>query len=136
MQDQRIIKLLIHNQQEEFFVMRRSMSRTSRPGLPDLPGGHIQVDETDLTGLDRELVEETGLVLNTEDAIHVGYDAEYEPGEGMCTRVLYMLKIETARPRINLSKEHEGYEWVKKDKLTGFDPPYQVLVSTAIDFYL
>lgn len=136
MQDQRIIKLLIHNGQGEFLVMRRSMSHTNRPGLPDLPGGHTEANETDLAGLDRELAEETGLVLNTEDAIHIGYDAEYEPGEGMCTRVLYMLKIDTAHPFIRLSDEHDGYEWVVKERLSGFEPPYQVLVSTALDFYL
>lgn len=136
MQDQRIVKILIRNQQGEFLVMRRSMSRPKRPGLLDLPGGHIDVGETDLQGLDRELAEETGLVLNTEDAIHIGFDAEYEPGEGMCTRILYMLKIETERPMIRLSEEHEGFEWVTQDEVGGFDPPFQVLVHTALDFYL
>lgn len=96
----------------------------------------MELDETDLGALDREVLEEVGLVLNTEDAVHIGFDAEYEPGEGMMTRVLYMLKLETARPFIRLSDEHESYDWVSKETLRGFEPPFQVLVHTALDFYL
>lgn len=134
MQDTRAVKLLIHNGQGEFFVLKRD-GVASADAL-DLPGGQVAPGEEDILALDRELARTTGLVLNTEDAIHVGYDAEYEPGEGMMTRVLYMLKIETPRPRIELSDEHNGFDWVDKATLRGFLPPYQILVSTALDFYL
>ena len=136
MQDRRSVKLLIRNAQGEFLVLRRSRSHPFYPQALDLPGGFVESGEQDLAALDRELAEETGLVLNTEDAIHIGFDAEYEPGEGMMTRVLYMLKLETPRPYVQLSSEHEGYDWVDQDTLRGFLPPYQVLVSTALDFYL
>lgn len=136
MQDRRSVKVLLHNGRGEFFVLRRSGTHPVWPHAYDLPGGDVEPGESDQTALDRELAEETGLVLNTEDAIQVGYDSEYEPGQGMMTRVLYLLKIETARPRIELSWEHEGFEWVDKSTLRGFEPPFQVLVQTAIDFYL
>lgn len=136
MQDRRSVKLLIRNGQGEFLVLRRSSSHTTQPRALDLPGGLVESGEQDLEALDRELAEETGLVLNTEDAIHIGFDAEYEPGEGMMTRVLYMLKLETPRPYIQLSGEHDGYDWVQIDTLRGFEPPFQVLVRTALDFYL
>lgn len=136
MQDRRSVKLLIRNGQEEFFVLRRSDTHPSQPHALDLPGGEVESGEQDLAALDRELAEETGLVLNTEDAVRIGYDAEYEPGEGMMTRVLYMLKLETSRPLVQLSDEHEGFDWVDKDTLRGFEPPFQVLVRTALDFYL
>ncbi len=136
MQDRRSVKLLIRNGQGEFLVLRRSDTHPTMPRALDLPGGLAEPGEEDLTALDRELAEETGLVLNTEDAVHIGYDTEYEPGEGMMTRVLYMLKIETARPRVALSWEHAGFDWVDKDTLRGFEPPFQVLIRTALDFYL
>lgn len=136
MQDRRSVKLLIRNGQGEFLVLRRSASHPTQPHALDLPGGEVEPGEQDLEALDRELAEETGLVLNTEDAVDIGFDAEYEPGEGMMTRVLYMLKLETNRPYIQLSSEHEGYDWVQIDTLRGFEPPFQVLVRTAIDFYL
>lgn len=136
MQDKRSVKLLIRNAQGEFLVLRRSASHPTQPHALDLPGGEVELGEQDLAALDRELAEEIGLVLNTEDAVHIGFDAEYEPGEGMMTRVLYMLKLETSRPLIRLSSEHEGYDWVGVDTLRGFEPPFQVLVRTAIDFYL
>ena len=136
MQDRRSVKVLIHNGQGEFLVLRRSGTHPTWPHAPDLPGGVIERGETDLQALDREVAEETGLVLNTEDALQVGYDAEYEPGEGMMTRVLYLMKIETSRPRVELSWEHEDFSWSNKDSLRGFEPPFQVLVQTAVDFYL
>lgn len=136
MHDRRSVKLLIRNTQGEFLVLRRSDTHPTLPHALDLPGGLVESGESDLAALDRELSEEIGLVLNTEDAVHIGYDAEYEPGEGMMTRVLYMLKLETPRPLVRLSSEHEGFDWVNKDVLRGFEPPFQVLVRTALDFYL
>lgn len=136
MQDIRSVKLLIRDGAGEFLVLRRSATHPTLAHALDLPGGEVESGEDDLTALDRELSEEIGLVLNTEDAVHVGYDSEYEPGEGMMTRVLYMLKLETTRPMIQLSSEHEGYDWVDKETLRGFEPPFQVLVRTALDFYL
>ena len=136
MQDRRSIKLLIHNGRGEFLVLRRSASHPDLPHALDLPGGLVESSETDIEALDREIAEEIDLVLNTEDAVRVGFDAEYEPGEGMMTRVLYMLKLETPRPFIRLSSEHESFDWVDKETLRGFEPPFQVLVHTALDFYL
>ncbi|HCH34827.1 TPA: hypothetical protein DEW05_04870 [Candidatus Saccharibacteria bacterium] len=136
MQDRRSVKLLLHNNQGEFLVLRRSDTHPTMPRAFDLPGGDVEPGETDLVALDREISEEIGLVFNTEDAVHIGYDAEYEPGEGLMTRVLYMLKIETSRPLVRLSWEHESFDWVDKETLRGFEPPFQVLVRTALDFYL
>lgn len=136
MQDRRSVKLLIRNGNGEFLMLRRSSTHPTLASTLDLPGGEVELGEKDLVALDRELLEETGLVLNTEDAVHIGFDAEYEPGIGMMTRVLYMLKIETPRPLVRLSSEHEGFDWVDKETLRGFEPPFQVLVRTALDFYL
>ncbi len=136
MQDTRVVKLLIHSGRDDFLVLRRSGTHPTQAHMVDLPGGEMDRGESDLKALDREIAEETGLILNTEDAIHVGFDAEYEPGVGMMTRVLYMLKIETIRPRVQLSDEHESFDWVSKEALRGFEPPFQVLVQTAVDFYM
>ncbi|MBH2007226.1 NUDIX hydrolase [Candidatus Saccharibacteria bacterium] len=136
MQDRRSVKLLIRNGEGEFLVLRRSSEYPELTGTFDLPGGMTEPGERDLAALDRKLAQEIGLVLNTEDAVHIGYDAEYEPGEGMMTRVLYMLKLETSRPLLHLSPAHAGFDWVDKETLRGFEPPFQVLVRTALDFYL
>lgn len=136
MQDVRVIKLLLHSGRDDFLVLQRSGTHPTQPHMYDLPGGVVDGEESDIVALDRELSEETGLVLNTEDAIRIGFDAEYEPGRGMMTRVLYMLKIETVRPMVTLSYEHESFDWLRRDQLRGFEPAFQVLVQTAVDFYL
>lgn len=136
MNDTRVVKLLIHSGRDDFLVLRRSGTHPTQPHMYDLPGGVVDPGESDVIALDRELSEETGLVLNTEDALHIGFDAEYEPGRGMMTRVLYMLKIETVRPMVQLSYEHEAFDWMGRDQLRGFELPFQVLVQMAVDFYL
>lgn len=136
MEDRRSVKLLIWNSEGEFLVLKRSDEYPELLGTFDLPGGAAWPGETDTATLDRKIAQEIGLVLNTEDAVHIGYDTEYEPGEGMMTRVLYMLKLETSRPLVRLSPAHAGFDWVDKETLRGFEPPFQVLVRTALDFYL
>jgi 8-oxo-dGTP diphosphatase len=42
------------------FVQRRSDERKLFPGLWDIPGGHVEPDETPLEALAREVYEETG----------------------------------------------------------------------------
>lgn len=136
MPDRRAVKLLVHSRVGEFLVLYRSHTHPIWPHWPDLPGGAVESGETDIQALDREIREEMDVMLPTEDAIQIGYDAEYEPGDGLITRVLYMLKIEQDNLPIKLSWEHEHFAWLPAGELQGFEPPYQTLVQVALDFYL
>lgn len=136
MQDRRAVKLLVRNQSGEFLVLQRSGAHPRWPHRPDLPGGLIKSHENDTEALDRKIREEMDIILATENAVQIGYDAEYEPGEGLMTRVLYMLKIEQSNLPIKLSSEHEHFEWRTVADMRGFELPYQILIQTALDFYL
>ncbi|NLA42840.1 NUDIX hydrolase [Candidatus Saccharibacteria bacterium] len=136
MNDRRIVKLLVRNLDGDFLVLRRSETHSSSSHLPDLPGGHVEDGESDIATLDRRLRDELGLFLQTQEAVEVGFDAEYEPGEGLVTVVLYLIKINQSRLPIRLSDDHEGFDWVNSSQLRSFDPPLQVLVQTALDFYV
>lgn len=136
MQDTRVVKLLLYSGRDDFLVLRKGSSHLDQAHALDLPGGEVSAGEGDLVALDRGIARQTGLVLNTEDAIQIGFDAEYEPGRGMITCVLYMLKIETVRPMVQLGDEHAAFDWTSQAQLRGFEPPIQVLVQTAVDFYL
>lgn len=136
MHDTRDVKLLLYSGRDDFLVLRRGATSLGQAHALDLPGGEVGIGEGDIAALDRGIAEQTGLVLNTEDAIQIGFDAEYEPGRGMITRVLYMLKIETIRPMVRLSDEYVAFDWMSHAQLRGFEPALQVLVQTAVDFYL
>ena len=136
MHDARYVHLLIHTEQGEFLKLRPIETHPVSPYSAALPSGESAGQANDVSALDVAVEASIDLVLNTEDAIQIGFDAEYEPGRGLVTQVLYMLKIKTSRPFLRLDDAHEGYDWVSKDELIGFTPPVQVLVQTAVDFYL
>ncbi len=53
MQDQRCVKLLLHNGDGEFLVLKRSDEYPEIAGTFDLPGGKAHDGETDIVALDR-----------------------------------------------------------------------------------
>lgn len=56
----RTVGAIIVNSEGRVFVQRRSDERMLFPGLWDIPGGHVEPDETPLEALAREVYEETG----------------------------------------------------------------------------
>lgn len=136
MQDKRIVKLLVRNREGNYLVLHRDVITPDKRFLPDLPGGETLPGENDTVALDRMLREDLNIFLQTQDAIEIGFDSEYEPGEGVVTRVLYMLKIPSTHLDFVLSDTLEGYEWSAGSAMRGFEPAFQVMVQTALDFYV
>ena len=56
----RTVGAIIVNSEGLVFVQRRGDERTLFPGLWDIPGGHVEPNETPLEALAREVYEETG----------------------------------------------------------------------------
>lgn len=52
-------------------LVHRSPNRHAYPDVWDLPGGHIESGETELTALTREMHEELGVQIATGSAIHL-----------------------------------------------------------------
>ena len=70
-------------------------------GLYELPGGHIEVEESPLDGAKREFEEETSISLNGLKQI-----------ASSNSRVLYKAKLNNTN--IKISDEHKGYKFVSK----------------------
>jgi len=55
------------------YLQRRSFEKKSHPGRYDITaGGHVSAGETAVTGMIREMKEETGLILKPEHMLHIG----------------------------------------------------------------
>jgi 8-oxo-dGTP diphosphatase len=52
-------------------LVHRSPNRRAYPDVWDLPGGHIETGETELTALTREMHEELGVQIATGSATHL-----------------------------------------------------------------
>ncbi|MBM7805929.1 8-oxo-dGTP pyrophosphatase MutT (NUDIX family) [Geodermatophilus bullaregiensis] len=105
----------------------RSPARRWYPGVWDLPGGHVEPGEDELTALARELREEVGVVVVQVDADPV---ARIE--DGGLHLALYAVRAWEGEPRTLQPAEHDELRWVTAAEVRGLalaDPSYVPLVE-------
>ena len=99
------------------FVHRRDYDRSLFPGCWDIPGGHVDPDETPLDALGREVEEETGWRLRRVIA-ELG-EFSWIGSDGMPRRELdYLVEVDgdLDAPRREDPK-HIEFAWVSIDEL-------------------
>ena len=123
-----VAKIFVFNDKEEILVLKRSEwkkipGEDYRPDLShavDLPGGIIgdgNAAEDALSGVIRELEEETGIRADASMVRLVYAETNYKESSNRSqNRFLYMLRLENT-PEVNLSWEHESFEWVNFDEI-------------------
>ncbi len=85
-------------------------------GVWQLPGGHRQLLEPARAAAQRELKEETSLVLNA-DELSAFFEREEIIGGLLSThRHFYGIHL-PAKLRVKLSEEHQAYDWFGRDNL-------------------
>lgn len=57
----------------QVLLVHRTPDRLAYPDTWDLPGGHVEEGESELTALARELREELGVDMSPESATHLGH---------------------------------------------------------------
>tara|TARA_Y100001963_G_scaffold147985_1_gene225081 strand:- start:27 stop:449 length:423 start_codon:yes stop_codon:yes gene_type:complete len=105
----RVSKVVMIDKEDKVLILRRSGRVISEesPWEWDLPGGHVENEESAEVALDREVWEETSLDLGeitriyTDDytTFFVSYDWE---------------------GKIMLSKEHDEYKWINPEEVTNY----------------
>lgn len=86
------------------------LSRVATDGW-ELPGGRIGTTEDVVSGLRREVREETGLDVAVEDPVYT--DAwTTEDGEG---RYAVVYRCTTDERAVSLSDEHDDWQWIDPD---------------------
>lgn len=128
--------LLVRNPQGYFLSLRVSGVEGQHSRYMHLPSALALPGENDTQTLDRAVRDDLGVFLQTQEALQIGYDSEYQPGEGVLTQVLYMLKIPTEYINLTLGAGFESFTWRAPGEMRDFEPATQVLVQTALDFYV
>ncbi len=101
----------------DVLLLRRSSTHPTLAFHPDLPGGEIESDEEHGTGLIREVLEETGLVLEPKD-VRLIYSASMAVDNTTVkektnhVRLLYTARLSEVRPLVTISWEHDQFEWL------------------------
>lgn len=95
----------------------------------DIPKGHIQLSETPLEGIQRELNEEAGIVLHTEPQ----YLGKIQVKS---SKKLYMYAYQTNQiVDVKVSSEHSGYDFIPINEVTSdfFWSPVQYFFNKLME---
>jgi len=104
-----VSKVVMIDKDDRVLILKRSGKVVSEesPWEWDLPGGHVEKDESLEAALDREVWEETSLDLGEATKI---YTDDY-------TTFFVSYEWEGS---IMLSKEHDEYKWIKPEQITNY----------------
>lgn len=100
--------VIIRNKSGEILILQKD-------GKWMLPGGRLEEDGDWLSGLKREVKEETGIEnFEVEEVLNVDMS---DSGETYI--VTFLCRIEN-KPNITLSHEHQEYAWIKLEDIDKF----------------
>ncbi|HRJ06200.1 MAG TPA: NUDIX domain-containing protein [Candidatus Saccharibacteria bacterium] len=119
------VKVLLKNDEGEYLLLRRSQALgRGEEQIWDIPGGRIVADEPLANALTREVLEETGLMLQLHPQLIGAQDIFVESKNLHVVRLTY---IGSAEGQIQLSDEHDNSEWMTKE---------QILAQETLDPYI
>ncbi|MCE9549218.1 NUDIX domain-containing protein [Candidatus Nomurabacteria bacterium] len=109
------VKILLKNKEGNFLVLRRNPEKYSEVHkLLDIPGGRIEPGSTLMQNLQREILEETGLVLSGEPKLIAAQDI-LRPKR----HVVRLTYLGEAEGEIKISDEHSEFIWISKKEMMG-----------------
>ncbi len=109
------VKVVVFRKNGDMLTLRRSDTHPNKPLRSDLPGGLIERGEPEVTAAVRELQEETGIVAEQKD-LGIFYAASFvhSVSNKVYSVLYYQLHLDK-EPIIQLSFEHQSYEWCSAD---------------------
>lgn len=110
--------LIIDNQNRGLvLILGKHLKYPEKSYLPDLPGGVVDIGESEQEAAIREVKEECGIDLN-QDTVQLVYSetAYYKKENKSVTKLLYIAYVNDT-PAITLSWEHSDYKWISADDL-------------------
>jgi 8-oxo-dGTP diphosphatase len=108
----KIIQKAVIKKGNKYLILLREPNDRFYPKHWDFAGGSIELGETPILSIEREVMEETGFKVKAEEIIGT-YDLEIE--KVPLKFILYSTKIISGN--IKLSKEHTDYKWSTKEEI-------------------
>jgi len=96
-------------------LVKRSKNETAYPNEWELPSGKVEYKEHPNKAVVREVKEETDLDVKVVKPLTVSH---FVFGNRHCVQINYLVKAKNYK--VKLSKEHDDYKWVPKNKIKKF----------------
>lgn len=112
-----VVKALIRYQ-GQCLVVQRAKGEFAGAGDWECPGGKLHFGEALEAGLQREVMEETGLSIRIDRLLCA---STFFPHASLqCVQLNYLCQTDT--DAITLSREHQAFRWVAKEDLPALLP--------------
>jgi 8-oxo-dGTP diphosphatase len=102
---------------EKVLLPRRSARMKFKPGVYEMPGGHVDFGEDIIAGLKREIKEEFGVAITVGDPF-AAFTYINEVKQWHSIEVAYYATFVGDPHSICLSEEHSGYIWLSEEQLS------------------
>jgi mutator protein MutT len=132
------VKALIINNQNQVLLVRKGQDggngrQAGNSGRYNLPGGKIEPGETIQEGLEREVQEETGLIVGGQQTSVPLFVGEWRPVvNGVLYQIIGMFFVcKTWSGDIKLNDEHDEFVWISHESLSAYDilPPEDIAIK-------
>jgi mutator protein MutT len=107
-----VAKLVIIDNNDNYLLMYRNAHPTFGDDV-DIPGGTLEIGESPLVTMIREVYEEAGIEVAESEVYEV-----YQGNNYSAHNTHYSLYATTvsSRPSVAMSWEHSAYEWVSREE--------------------
>lgn len=132
------MKAVIVNDEGKVLILReaKTYSEGTNTGRYGVPGGRLNPGEPFLDGLNREVMEETGLEVTVEQPLFVGerFPVIHEV-PNQIVMVYFVCRAKSTQ--VELSDEHDDYQWVSPAEAEAYDimPPDDEVIRTYAKRY-
>jgi len=120
----KVVKAVMISKSGRFLIMR-VLENKKYIGQWDLPGGHLIVGEDQISGLVREVYEETSLLLKNVSVNDLFMVSD-----------VYYYKVDLPPGKIKLSSEHDKYRFIKLSEMDDYEisEKFQKAIKRAFEF--
>lgn len=131
-QNVKVLQKVVLVRQNTFLILRRSPNSATRADLWDLPGGNSEWPESTenirdphLADVVREVEEETGIELKTEDFVKPVFLGSFFDAKKQIYTVILGWKVvlpdDFVETAVALSSEHYEFTWLSPEDIEEFD---------------
>ena len=102
----------------EYLLVKRSLDDEDCAGFWEMPSGKLEFGESVEQGLQREILEETGIDIASFDKKIIGiseYDSEKESEIKYSVQLNYVIDVPSKNLPIKLSDEHTAFVWADRN---------------------
>jgi 8-oxo-dGTP diphosphatase len=115
-------RALVLDTEEKILLIQRSKNDMNNPLKWELPGGKLDAGQDISNALEREVLEETGLVVIPIDKTAYWHSEILTKGRYKGLPYIVLVGItKSLGGNIRLSEEHDDHAWVSKEKIFDYD---------------